>query len=198
MNSFQKLIFFLGSKLSIFWSLVLVISLNLFWSFTLQAYDQLFESVTEVRPLDLLNIGSIVSTEQALENIQAYNQLGRTLYWSFYILDNPIPLLLFGSFSILWVSILSRQKEVFFQKIAKSKLVLIPWGVGFFDILENVFFVLAISSPEATNVRNLLDIGLSLAYVKAGFLFTTFGLTLVIIITSSIFFIKNKLRTNKA
>lgn len=82
--------------------IVFIVVLFTFWTLTLNAFDSFFQEVSAGQPLlDLQNRSNILSPEAALNLIRTYNIEARKLYWSFFILDNAVPLVVFGSLSLI-------------------------------------------------------------------------------------------------
>lgn len=165
--------------------LLVIIGLNLYWSLTLNAFGAHFQQVAGTTLLDLENVGGILHPQAAAEHISAYSTEARSLYWLFFILDNLMPPLVFGSFLLLWIYCLPRIEFAWARHSLANYLLLIPPGVGFFDILENLAFATAVSAPQMTSLLPL-QIGTGLTYLKAGCLFATFGLTMVIGLSASV------------
>ena len=160
--------------------LLVIIGLNIYWSLTLNAFGAHFQQVAGTTLLDLENVGGILSPQAAADHISAYSTEARSLYWQFFTLDNLMPPLVFGSFVLLWIYCLHRTRFNLARSIEASPVLFIPFGVGLFDVLENVAFVTAISSPQMTSLLPL-QIGTAFVYLKAICLFATFGLTIVFI-----------------
>jgi hypothetical protein len=164
------------SKLSLPLILLIIIGLNIYWSLTLNAFGAHFQQVAGTTLLDLENVGGILSPQAAADHISTYTTEARSLYWIFFVLDNLMPPLVFGSFVLLWIYCLHHTPFTLARRIESSPLLLIPFGVGLFDILENIAFVTAISSPQSAALLPL-QIGTTFVYLKAVCLFATFGLT---------------------
>lgn len=180
MKALQNLIIRIETSLS-FWSiLAIVIGLNIFWTVTLEAFGSTFEQTAGIRPLDLQNVSEVLSAPVALEQISTYSTEARTLYWSFFILDNIVPLVTFGAFSLLWSYFMRRDRNSILQRLLHSPFLLIPLGVGFFDIIENLYFISAIAAVgTGETAQGLLEIGLLFVRLKAFCLFTTFITTMI-------------------
>ncbi len=171
-----------GSTLHLLVIILLIFALFTFWTYTLNAFSSLFFQVSGQPLLDLENRNSILSVDAAMNLIRSYNIEARKMYWSFFILDNAVPFVVFGSLSLLWVNILKRYNHSFAQNLLNSSFVLLPLGVGLFDIAENTCFVTAISSSGSQDVSSFISVGLVLVRMKALCLFSSFGVTLGIVL----------------
>jgi hypothetical protein len=160
--------------------LALILALNIYWSGTLNAFGAHFEAVAGAPLLDLQNVGSILSAEDAAALVGSYSLEARSLYWSFFILDNLMPPLVFGVFALLWVYCLRRIDARWAARLLASPFLLLPFGVGLFDLAENLTFVLALAAEPETMVSTL-QTGLLFVNAKAICLFATFGLTPLLI-----------------
>lgn len=178
-----KLLIRLGTDFHTFVLLGLWLLLNVTWTLTLSAFGHQFKVVSGYPPIDLQNVSSILTAEAALNQIATYSNEVKMFYWSFFILDNIIPLLSFGSFSLIWVVMLRRLPYRFYQNLLNSPFILIPWGVGLFDILENLCFILCISGYVQTSAVETMNLGLFFVRLKAICLFATFGTTLFLFVS---------------
>lgn len=176
MNALQTGINGLAKRLSLLAILVIIVGLNIYWSFTLNAFGAHFEAVAQAPLLDLQNVGSILSPQAAAALITSYSPEARSLYWVFFILDNLLPPLVFGAFALLWAYTFRHFPGRWAEVLPSSPLVLIPLGVGLFDCLENLCFVVAMTGEPAAALTTM-QIGIVFVYIKAAFLLTTFGLT---------------------
>ncbi len=167
----------LAMRLSLGWILILVVGLNVYWTLTLGAIGPQFQHIAGAPLLDLENVRGVLSADEATALLTSYSPAAQTFYWVFFILDNFIPLISFGSFAILWAYLLQRF-PLRLESLAHSSLVLLPLGVGLFDILENLCFVIAMSG-DPTSALTTVQIGLTFVNLKAICLFLTFGLTLL-------------------
>lgn len=156
----------LGSSLHPLATVSLVLLTNVFWVVTLRAFGASFERIAGVPVLDLQNTRGILSPDGALELINAYSDNAVTLYWTFFVVDNFVPLLSFGSFALLWAFLLLHSPFLIGPRLARSWLLLLPFGVGLFDIGENLLFVSAITAPDLESQRRLLAVGLVLVRIK--------------------------------
>lgn len=180
MSALRKVITYLGLNTHPLLLVLLIVALNVFWTLTLSAFGAQFERTAGYQPIDLQNVSSILTPEAAFSQIQTYDDTARAFYWSFFILDNAIPLVVFGSFAPLWVYLLSRRPQRWATALLNSPFVLLPLGVGLFDIMENVAFMLAITRAPDPSALGLLEIGLLFVRLKALCLFSTFGITLLL------------------
>lgn len=175
----------LARRLSLPGIIVLIVLLNVYWVITLEAFGTQFEQVANAPLLDLQNVERILSPQEATDLITSYSPEARTLYWVFFILDNLMPPIVFGSISLLWAYALQRFPAKWVNQLSTSPLLMVPFGVGFFDCLENLCFVLAMSSEPQTALSTM-QIGMVFVQVKVVFLFLTFALTPLLIITAAI------------
>ncbi|MDJ0757498.1 MAG: hypothetical protein QNJ45_28450 [Ardenticatenaceae bacterium] len=171
----RKLIVFLGEKIHPAAVIALVVGLNAYWTGILEAFGAHFVTVSGFPLLDLQNVERILSAGEAQALIANYGPEAQTLYWSFFIMDNLMPPLVFSSFAVLWVVLLRRFPHRIADRLLNSPLLLVPLGVGLFDWLENLCFVTAITTES--NSLLLLRIGLGFVWLKAICLFATFILT---------------------
>jgi hypothetical protein len=178
MQVFQNGINGLAAKLPIGAILLLVIGLNAYWTLTLAAIGPQFEQIANAPLLDLQNVMGVLSAEDALALVNTYSTEARSFYWQFFTLDNLMPPLVFGSFALLWAWLLQRFPGRW-TWLSSSPLLFVPFGVGFFDILENLCFVLVMSA-DPTAALPIMQTGLTFVALKAICLFATFGLTPVL------------------
>jgi hypothetical protein len=170
-----------GSAIHPVLSVAIIVGLNVYWTVTLDMFGRQFEQVAGALPIDLLNVAGILSAAEAREQIATYRQEAKTLYWSFFVMDNIMPPLVFGSFTLLWVPLLRRHANRIFDQLLNSPFMLIPFGVGFFDWIENLCFVVAITIYPQAGTLTALQIGLGFVWLKAACLFTTFNVTALLI-----------------
>lgn len=159
-----------------------VLALNVAWTVTLQAFDLQFRAVSGLPLLDLQNTRGILTAREALDLVTGYSVEARSLYWVFFILDNIVPLLAFGSFALLWAALLRRTSPAAYSWAQRTPLLLIPFGVGGFDSVENLAFLFAIHQPTAPLALPAMQLGLGFVWLKAICLFTTFGLTPALVV----------------
>lgn len=159
-----------------------VLALNVAWTVTLQAFDLQFRAVSGLPLLDLQNTGGILTAPEALDLVAGYSVEARSLYWVFFILDNIVPLLAFGSFALLWAALLRRTSPAVYRLAQRTPLLLVPFGVGGFDSAENLAFLFAIHQPTAPLALPAMQLGLGFVWLKAICLFTTFGLTPALVV----------------
>ncbi|NOK62762.1 MAG: hypothetical protein GFH27_549305n184 [Chloroflexi bacterium AL-W] len=176
-------IYSLAKGLGLPLSLVTVVGLNTYWVLTLNAFGVHFAQVAGAPLLDLENVRGILDATAALTLIQSYSPDARNLYWVFFVLDNLMPPIVFGSFALLWISLLSYLPGRWGDVLPTSPLILLPLGVGFFDCLENLCFVAAMSADPQAGL-SIMRVGILFVYLKALFLFLTFGLTPIFIIAT--------------
>lgn len=157
----------LGSTLHPTVILAWLIAINAQWVVTLQAFGAQFERSAGAPVLDLANVQGVLSPEAAQRLVQGYSEVGVALYWTFFAMDNVVPLLSFGSFALLWAMLLARSGLRLGHRLARSSLLLVPFAVGGLDIVENLFFVAAIASASSTEQLTLLAWGLGFTQAKA-------------------------------
>lgn len=171
------------------WSLALhpvaivawLLVVNVQWVVTLQAFGAHFEQSAGAPLLDLVNVQGVLTPEAALRLIDTYTNDDIALYWVFFVMDNVVPLLSFGAFALLWAMLLRRSRLSWGTRVAHSWLILLPFAVGGFDIIENLFFVSALSSGDEAQRIVLLSWGLGFVYAKAAALFATNLITIVLL-----------------
>lgn len=174
MSGLSRYIVWVGERLPLWAIIALVVGLNLYWTAVLNAFGAHFAQVSGQALLDLQNVGGILSATDAYALIEGYSSEARSLYWIFFGLDNLFPPLVFGSFALLWVHLLHVDGPRWAQALRRSPLLWIPLGVGFFDCIENLFFVTAISGGPGVDALLYLQIGLVFVWLKAICLFITF------------------------
>jgi hypothetical protein len=135
----------------------LVFALNCVWLTMLNALESHFASVSEYRFPDVqinLSPEQFAYPSIMLEQIGSYSEDAKMVYWIFFMLDNIMPPLVFGSFSFLWARLLNAYPDRLSRWIASSYILLIPFGVGFFDCLENLANITAIHNyPDFMAMR---------------------------------------------
>lgn len=180
--------------------LALVIGLNIYWSVMLNSFERQFVAQTGAPLLDLQNVESILTGEEALQLISQYSAEARTLYWQFFVMDGIMPPLVFGVFVLLWVRLLAPLRYRWSGWLLDSYLLLIPLGVGLFDWIENLFFLVAINPAPTSDPLLLLQIGLGFVWLKAACLFTTFigsGLLLLVRVGTAVARLHTRLLSSK-
>jgi hypothetical protein len=179
----HNLVLSIGSRTTIVAAVLLVVGLNVYWTFTLNAFGAHFEAVAGAQLLDLANVGSILPVAEAARLLESYSTEARSLYFQFFVLDNLMPPIVFGAIAVLWVSLLQNRRAKVANWFLRSPLLLVPFGVGLFDVLENLTFVSYLAGPHAGSL-GLLQVGLTFVRIKAAFLFASFGATAVILIAA--------------
>ena len=157
-----------------------VLALNVAWTVILSAYGAHFQQVAGVPLLDLQNDlgpGRWITPQQVVTQIAGYSQEVKALYWPFFILDNVMPQMAFGSFALLWAALLRDKSAPLARRLLGSTFILLPLGVGLFDWLENLCYVTAIHGAPG-QMGGVIFAGLTFKWIKAAFLFPTFLLTL--------------------
>ncbi len=182
MKPLRNLLIRLGDAIHPLTIVAIIVGLNVYWTVTLAMYGAQFQQLAGYLPIDLQNVDNILTPEQALAQIATYTPDVKTLYWSFFILDNIMPPLVFAAFALLWVYFLRRGANRLFDRLLDSPFLLIPLGVGFFDWFENLCYIVAISIYPASGAWQAMEIGLVLVRLKAACLFATFGVTLLLIV----------------
>jgi hypothetical protein len=167
----------LGKKLQPSTIIGLLLGLNIFWVGILNSFGTYFERAAGAPLLDLQNTQGILTTAAAQALISGYSEAARALYWPFFIMDNILPPLVFGMFSLLWVLLLRKNARSWAKRFLACPLLLLPLGVGFFDWWENLAFLNAIMTAPGSDVSQMLQIGLFFVWLKAICLYATFVLT---------------------
>lgn len=196
MNWVSRWIVGIGERLPVWAIIALIVGLNLYWSGVLNAFGAHFAQVSGHALLDLQNVGGILSSTDAYALMSRYNVEARSLYWIFFGLDNFFPPLVFGSFALLWVHLLRTDGPRWERTLRQSPLLWLPLGVGFFDCIENIFFVTAISGGPEVNVLFYLQIGLVFVWLKAVCLFATFIGTAVLVLYRSVDWTRRRLSSS--
>ncbi|MFP4377040.1 MAG: hypothetical protein ACLFP4_08355 [Spirochaetales bacterium] len=189
----HNLVLGLGKRTTLVAAVLVVVGLNIYWSLTLSAFGAQFETVARTRLLDLANVGSILSVEEAAALLDSYGAEARSLYFQFFVLDNLMPPIVFGAIAVLWVALLKNRRAPIAKWFLRSPLLLAPFGVGLFDVLENLTFVSYLAGPQAGSMA-MLQAGLVFVRIKAAFLFTSFGLTAVVLVLAIVFAITERRR----
>jgi hypothetical protein len=198
MKMFTKGIVNIGSRVSPLLLVILVVSLNIYWVLTLEALDAHFVELSGSSLIDLqlqrsVTGGAAFTPEMALAEINTYSVESKSFYWTFFILDNAMPPLVFGSFAFLWVFLLRIRPDRLSTVLLRSPLLLVPFGVGLVDWLENLAFVTAIHAAPDTAL-SVLNIGFALNTVKAIFVTVTFPLTFVLVMYTLVRLIRSTAR----
>ncbi len=183
MKQLHALVVLLGTRIHPGFLLLALISLNVYWVITLGAFDTQFRQLTGYPLLDLQNSlspDSIITPAKIREQIATYSQEAKTLYWSFFILDNIMPPLTFSSVALMWVYLLRSNPNRLYNRILNSYVVLIPVGVGVFDWFENLGYVAAIHSTSSLTTTLAIYVGLTFKWIKAACVLPTFPLLLVL------------------
>lgn len=185
MRQIRRAIVHIGSTVHPITIVFAVIALNIYWVLLLQPLGVQFQQVAGYPLLDLQNDlmpETILSPDRVMEQISTYTTETKTLYWSFFILDNIMPPLAFGSFALLWVVLLKRNPTRVTQWLLNSVILLIPLGVGFFDWWENLAYVSAIHNYPNPGTMTAVVMGLAFKWIKAAFIPPTFLLTQVFLV----------------
>jgi hypothetical protein len=172
-----------GSGISPLLLFAVVIGLNVYWIVTLGAFDAQFRQLTGYPLLDLQNNlqpEQMITPTKVREQIATYSQEAKTLYWSFFILDNIMPPLTFSGVALLWVYFLHNNPNRLFDRLLKSYFILIPVGVGVFDWFENLGYVAAIHSTSDTTTTAAIYLGLIFKWIKAACVVPTFPILLAL------------------
>ena len=149
MNQIHQLVVRLGSRLDPRLLIAGLTTLNIVWLIILRAIGGHFEEVAGYPLLDLQNSVSpdaVMTPTRAVAQIATYTSDAKSLYWSFFILDNIMPQLTFGVFALLWVALLRGTPHRLARRLLGSYLLLLPLGVGVFDWIENLGYLAAIHS----------------------------------------------------
>jgi hypothetical protein len=179
----------LAHRISLIQILIFVVGLNLYWTLTLTAFSAHFTQIANAPLLDLENTRGVLVPDTALTLVNTYSPEARGEYWSFFILDNIIPPIVFGSFAVLWAKLLSGIPYKWSRQLLNSPLLLVPFGVGLFDCLENLCFVLVMSADAGLPT---MQVGLMFVQLKALCLFLTFGLTPIFTIAATVISLRQR------
>ncbi len=185
MKQLRGLVLAWGSQINPWLLLCIIGALNVNWLVTLQAFGTQFQQVAGYPLLDLQNDllpATMITPAKVQAQIAAYTPQAKTLYWSFFTLDNIMPPLVFGSFALLWVYFLKSQPNRMSKRLLHSSFILIPLGVGAFDWLENLAYIAAIHTGGSANTMPIIYAGLTFKWIKAACLFPTFNVTWVLAI----------------
>lgn len=183
MKHLHKLVVSLGTGVHPGWLLIAVVGLNAFWVITLGAFDTQFRQLAGYPLLDLQNSISpdaVMTPANMRTQIASYSQEAKTLYWSFFILDNIMPPLAFSSVALMWVSLLHSNPNRLYTRLLDSYVVLIPVGVGIFDWFENLGYIAAIHSTDSMTTTFAIYAGLTFKWIKAACVVPTFPILLVL------------------
>ncbi len=188
MNALRRLVVRSGARTPLGWLITAIVVLNVAWLVVLGAVGAQFERLAGVPLLDLQNSvlpGEAMTPSRAVAQIASYPPEAISLYWSFFILDNVMPPLVFGAFALLWANLLHGRPGRLGRAVLGTAVVLVPLGVGAFDVIENLAYVTAITGDPAT-ATPALWIGLVAKWVKAAFLQATFLITLVVVVGAAL------------
>jgi hypothetical protein len=169
MRTLHRLVVALGSRVNPGLLVTSLLALNVAWLLILEALDAQFRQVAGYPLPDLQNDlapETIMTPARFMAQVTSYSQEARTLYWAFFILDNFMPQLSFGAFALLWAVLLRHTPSAWAARLLASPLLLIPFGVGVFDWVENVTYVWVISQPADPNVLAVLYVGLVAKWIK--------------------------------
>ncbi len=171
MRQLRDVVIALGSRLNPGLLGVLVLALNVYWLVILAVINREFQGVTNGHPLlDLQNSlapGEIITLAKVLEQLGDYTGASRLIYWVFFMLDNIMPHLAFGAIALLWVYFWRSNPNRLYDWLLGGYAVLIPLGVGFFDWLENLFYLVAIHAYPSPDTVWAVVVGLTFKWLKA-------------------------------
>lgn len=183
MTALRRFVVDTGGRLDRRLLIVTILLLNAAWLVTLAAIGEQFQRAAGVPLLDLQNSvlpGEAMTPSRALEQIAGYPAEAVGLYWSFFILDNVMPPLVFGAFALLWANLLRDRPGRLQRLLLGTPAVLVPFGVGAFDWVENLGYVSALAASDPTTATAAIWVGLVAKWVKAAFLQVTFLTTAVV------------------
>ena len=166
---------------------VTIVLLNAAWLVTLAAIGEQFRRAAGGPLLDLQNSvlpGEVMTPSRALEQIAAYPPEAIGLYWSFFVLDNLMPPLVFGAFALLWANLLHDRPGRLRRLLLGTPAVLVPFGVGAFDWVENLGYVSAIATADPATATVAIWVGLVAKWVKAAFVQVTSLTTAVVVVVA--------------
>jgi hypothetical protein len=179
MKTLRQGLLFLERRLNIWFILSFVVIANVWWTIVLQAFNRQFLAVTGFALPDLQNgsFGPRLTLETFQTQLASYNDAAKQLYWSFFILDNIVPVVAFGPFALIWIYVLRKNPNRLFNVLLASPFVLIPLGIGLFDWWENLFYVSAIQNGLAPTTPRLIQAGFAFGFIKGILVQATFFLT---------------------
>jgi hypothetical protein len=181
MTALRRAVVDAGGRLDRRLLVVTILLLNAAWLVTLAAVGEQFRRLAGVPLLDLQNSvlpGEAMTPARALEQIATYPPEAIALYWVFFALDNVMPPLVFGAFALLWANLLRDRPG---RLLLGTPAVLVPFGVGAFDWVENLAHVSAIAAADPGAATAAMWVGLVAKWVKAAFLQLTFATTFVVV-----------------
>lgn len=181
LRQLKRGVVYLGTNVSP-WVLVgAFVALNVYWTLLLRVLDEQFRATTGGLPLlDLQNSlapARIITPERFLSQLSSYTESSILLYWVFFVLDSIFPLLLFGTYALLWVCLWNNSPDRLSQWLLGSYVMLIPLGIQLFDWGENLFYVLVIHSYPEPGTAFAVYAGLAFKWIKAACVFPTTLLT---------------------
>jgi hypothetical protein len=181
LRQLRDLVVYLGTNASPWVIVTAFLALNVYWPVLLGVLDEQFREATNGLPLlDLQNSfapGSIVTPARVLEQLPAYTDTSVLLYWVFFVLDSIFPLLVFGTYSLLWVCLWRNSPDRVSRWWMGSYVALIPLGIQLFDWGENLFYVLAIHNYPEPGTVTAIYAGLVFKWLKVACVLPTTLLT---------------------
>jgi hypothetical protein len=189
MTALRRFVVSTGGRLDRRLLIATVLLLNAAWLVTLAAVGEQFRRAAGVPLLDLQNSvlpGEAMTPSRALEQIAGYPAEAIGLYWSFFVLDNIMPPLVFGVFALLWANLLRDRPGRLQRLLLGTPLVLVPLGVGAFDWVENLAYVSAIAAADPSTATAAVWVGLVAKWIKAAFLQVTFLITAVVVVAAAV------------
>ena len=184
MTALRRIVVDTGGRLDRRLLVVTILLLNAAWLVTLAAIGEQFRRAAGVPLLDLQNSvlpGEAMTPSRALEQIAAYPPDAVGLYWSFFVLDGIVPPLVFGAFALLWANLLRDRPGRLQRLLLGTPALLVPFGVGAFDWVENLGYVSAIAAADPATATTAIWVALVAKWVKAAFLQVTFLTTAVVV-----------------
>ena len=170
MRQLRDFVVTLGSRLNPALLAVLVVVLNVNWLVILAVINREFQGVTGYSLLDLQNSlapGAIITPAKVLRQLGDYTEASRLIYWVFFVLDNIMQQLAFGSVALLWVYFWRSNPNHLYRRLLGGYAVLVPLGVGVFDWLENLFYLVAIHAYPAPDTVWAVVASLTFKWLKA-------------------------------
>jgi hypothetical protein len=179
MKTLRQGLLFLEQRFNIWLILSFVVLANIWWTITLQAFNKQFLAIVGFPLPDLQNgsFGPRLTLEAFQMQLASYTDAAKQLYWTFFVMDNIVPVIAFGSFALIWIYVLRNNPNRLFNALLASPFVLIPLGVGVFDWWENLFYVSAIQNGIAPNTPQLIQAGFVFGFIKGVCVQATFFLT---------------------
>jgi|GEM_PF-1954668 len=170
---------FLERRLNVWLVASFVLLSNVWWTVVLQALNRQFIALSGYALPDLQNgtFAPRITLEGFLNQLSSYNNAARGFYWTFFVLDNIVPVVAFAPFALLWIYFLRSSPNRLYRALLASPFILIPLGIGLFDWWENLFYAAAIQNGSAPQTGTLIQAGFAFGFIKGLCVQATFFLT---------------------